>query len=372
MTQEKANHHRKRVGAILAAVGGITNLLLAGLKILVGILSDSAATLADGINNLSDFLGFGVAFFGFWLASKPADRKHPYGHARMEYLSGLAISALILFMGLELCLNSIQKLFHPETVKTSPLFWASLFFSLLVKGVLSLVFYRFSKKLSSQALRLSAVDSRNDIFATGGVMLSGALGRFWEIPLDGAVGLGISVFILVGGVLQTKKAVSPLLGEADEKTRKKILDCVKIEEPILGWHDLLIHDYGPGKCYASLHLEISSDADAILCHEIVDEIERTCLAETGVDLIIHCDPAPKEASEEKKFTDRLEMLLQAVDPRFKLHDLSYSEKDNRKILSFHIQLPREMEGMEKSLRKQMEKALKEEGISSLSITFEPQ
>ena len=361
---------RNRSGSLLSVLGAGVNLILAGLKILAGSLSASAATVADGINNLSDALGFAVSFFGFYLASKPADRKHPYGHARMEYLSSLAISVMILFMGVELFRDSLEKILHPVAVETNLLFWGALIFSVLVKFILSVLFRFWGKRLSSESLKLSAIDSRNDVASTCGVLLSAVLGKKLDLPLDGAVGLGISIFIFVSGILQIKNTISPLLGEVNEKKRKAVLDCIPEGGGILGWHDLLIHDYGPGKCYASLHLEVDGDLDALACHEMMDEIERCCLEKTGVELIIHCDPAPKKSSEEEYLKEKLTGACAKIDPEIMIHDLALREKGKKKHLEFHVLLPTENKTEEKTVKKALEKEMEKEGVSSLTITFE--
>ncbi len=364
---------RHQRGTRLALFGAVANLALAVGKIAVGALYSSTAAAADGFNNLSDFLGFGIALFGFRLSLIPADRKHPHGHARMEYLANLAISVLILVMGLELFISSFKRILNPVSVELTPLFFFFLVLSVLVKGALALLFFRGGKHLSSKTLKLAAIDSRNDAVATLGVLFSAALERLWDIPADGAVGLGIAACIFLGGIGQIRKSVSPLLGEAvDKEKEQRILACIQENELVLGWHDLLVHDYGPDKCYASLHLEVDGRADAIALHEMADEMERRCLEETGVELVIHCDPAPPEESEEMRFRSTLEKALWKKDPQIGLHDLVYQKEEG--ILSFHLTLPSNREAEKDEIRRLLEETVSETecGKIRLDLIFEMQ
>ncbi len=282
---------RSCVGVMAGIVGIICNLLLAAAKMILGFFSVSLSITADALNNLSDAASSIVTLVGFQLAKRPADKDHPYGHGRYEYLAGLGVSVLILFIGFELIKSSVSKIIQPEassyTLITLSILLISMFVKLWMCGFLG----KLGKHIDSAALKANATDSRNDVIATAAVLLGCLCQYIWNIPLDGYIGLGVSVFILYSGICSAKETISPLLGaQADELLIQQLSDLILSHEKILGIHDLLVHDYSPGRCYASVHAEVSAKYDPITCHEIIDHIEAEVSSKLNVQLVIHFDP----------------------------------------------------------------------------------
>ena len=265
---------RTDVGKLAGVVGIFCNGLLFFGKLVAGLLSGSVAIVADAVNNLSDASSSVVTLLGFRLAQQPADADHPYGHARYEYLSGLMVAVLILVIGVELVKSSVEKIIHPETVDFSALTVVILVGSILVKLWMSFFFGSLGKRIHSLTLEATAVDSRNDVITTAAVLLGCFVGFLFRIKIDGYIGLLVAVFILHSGVNIVKETISPLLGEqAQPDLIEKIKELVTAPDEILGVHDLLIHDYGPGKCFASIHAEVNADLYSLEGHDIIDELE---------------------------------------------------------------------------------------------------
>ena len=282
---------REKYGNLAGIVGIVCNVLLFAGKLLAGTLCGSVSVTADAVNNLSDASSSLVTLLGFRLAARPADEKHPYGHARMEYLSGLAVAVMILVIGVELVKSSVQKILHPEAVEFSVLTAAVLTGSILLKLWMALFDRKLGRKISSAALTAAAADSRSDVIATGAVLLACVIGRLTGLMIDGWAGLLVALFILWSGVGVVKDTVDPLLGaKPDEALVRAIAYLMTSHVNILGFHDLMVHDYGPGRRFASVHAEIDHRIDPLVAHEILDEIERQAKRDLHVDLVIHYDP----------------------------------------------------------------------------------
>ena len=262
---------RAAVGILSGIVGIFCNILLFGGKLAVGLLTRSVSITADAMNNLSDATSSVVTMLGFRLAERPADNDHPYGHARYEYLSGLAVSALILIIGVELAKSSLDKVLHPADVIINWVTAAVLIGSILVKLWMSLFNTKLGKTIHSATLAATAADSRNDVITTSAVLLAALIEHFTAFRADGWMGLAVSCFILYSGVGLAKDTISPLLGEnADPELREKIVDNIRACPKVLGFHDLMVHDYGPGQRFASIHVEMDRREDPMECHEIID------------------------------------------------------------------------------------------------------
>ena len=292
------NHHdtqntsvRTAIGKLAGVIGIVCNLLLFSCKLTVGLLCGALSVTADAINNLTDVSSSVVTLFGFRLSERPADQEHPYGHARYEYISALAVSAIVLFLGGELMLSSIGRIFSPTEVHYSAVAYAVLVGSILVKLWMCLSVRKLGKRIQSAALLATSVDSRNDIIATSAVLLCGVAETAFGWNVDGLAGLVVALFILYSGVMLAKDTISQLLGKrADEELVQKIGILVCGDEMFLGMHDLMVHDYGPGQCFASVHVEVRPSESILTCHEHIDVIERRALDELRVHLVIHCDP----------------------------------------------------------------------------------
>ena len=289
---------RAAYGSLSGLVGIVCNLLLFAGKLSIGLLAGSVAIVADAVNNLSDAASSIVTLVGFKMASKPADADHPFGHARMEYLSGLAVAVMILLIGVELAKGSVEKILHPEPVAFSTVLVVVLALSIGVKLWMSLFNRKLGRKISSKALEATAADSRNDVIATAAVLAAAVIGKLTNLQIDGYAGLLVAAFILWSGIGLVKETVNPLLGEnADPELRKILIDEVRSNDKVLGFHDLMVHDYGPGQRFASIHVEMDNREDVLVCHDIIDDIERRCLEEHHVHLVIHYDPVVTDDQE---------------------------------------------------------------------------
>ena len=352
---------RSAIGSMAGFVGMGCNVLLFALKLMAGTLAGSVSITADALNNLSDASGSIVTLVGFKMAGKPADEHHPYGHARAEYLSALAVAVLILFIGLELAKTSLEKIFHPVAVEFSPLIAAILMTSIGIKLWMAVFNHRLSKRIDSAALAATSADSRNDCVATAAVLLAGLLETWLGIPLDGWMGLGVAGFILFSGWGLARDTVSMLLGQGeDPNLREKILDYIAAQPKVLGYHDLMVHDYGPGRQYASLHVEMDHREDPLDCHELIDDMERECLRSHNVHLVIHYDPVVTDDPELHRLKERCGQLLRERDPRLSLHDFRMVQGRRHMNLIFDVALPSDLGGQRKDIPKEMEEALRRE------------
>lgn len=282
---------RRLYGILGGAVGIVCNILLFLIKITVGLLSGSIAVISDGFNNLSDLGSSVVSVVGAKVGGKVADTEHPYGHGRAEYISALIISFLILFFGLELFKSSVTKFFKPQSVVLSMTSVLLLCLSSVVKLWMWKCNKKFAKATSSDILYAAARDSLNDVFSTAAVILSAVSAHFTDLPTDAAVGCGVSLLILWTGFEIAKSTVNRLLGTAPTaELADKIENIITTDPEVFGIHDLMIHDYGPGRKIASVHAEVSSSLSVCDIHYIIDKAERAVTEETGVDIVIHMDP----------------------------------------------------------------------------------
>ncbi len=366
-------HTRSAVGRLSGAVGIGCNAALCLGKLLAAALSGSVSMLADALNNLSDASGSIVTLLGFRVADKPADSHHPYGHARAEYLSGLAVAVMIIFIGFELAKSAMEKILHPESVIMSTATAMVLTGSIALKLWMWRFNIRLGRKISSQALLATAADSRNDCIATGAVLAAGIIETVFDIRVDGLIGLGVALFILKSGWSLARETVSPLLGEnADPELREKIVDYIRQQPKVLGYHDLMVHDYGPGQRYASLHVEMDCREDPLDCHEIIDDLERECLRSHNVHLVIHYDPIITDDPAMTALKAQVETLLQSRDPRLTLHDFRMVQGRRHMNLLFDVPLPNDLLPRQDALRQDIEEALNAQGPETyhVKITFD--
>ena len=364
---------RSAVGALSGRVGICCNLLLFAFKLVIGTLSGSVSVTADAMNNLSDASGSILTLVGFRLADKPADRHHPFGHARAEYLSGLAVAALVLFIGYELAASSLGKILRPEPVALSGLMAAVLLVTVAVKLWMYFFNRRLGRLIGSTALLATAADSRNDCVATSAVLLAALAEQLLDLRVDGFMGLAVAVFILYSGIRLAKDTIDPLLGEgADSGLREDLVDYVRSHPKVLGWHDLMVHDYGPGRRYASLHVEMDAREDPMECHEIIDDMERECLRSHNVHLVIHYDPIVTDDPELQRLKEETSRLLRQYDPRLTLHDFRMVQGRRHMNLVFDVSLPEDLRGREGQIRDYTEQSLNAEGSMEyhVKITFD--
>ena len=363
---------RGACGKLAGIVGIVCNLLLFAGKLLAGTLSGSVSITADAVNNLSDASSSLVTLLGFKMAERPADAEHPYGHARMEYLSGLLVAILILIIGVELGKSSIQKILHPEAVEFSVLTLCILVGSILMKLWMCLFCRKLGKRIQSTTLEATAADSRNDVITTAAVLLGCLAGHFFHWRIDGWVGALVAVFILASGWSIAKETISPLLGkQADPELVQRISRLVLSHEKILGIHDLMVHDYGPGQCFASVHAEMDMHEDPLMCHDILDDIERDALRELRVHLVIHYDPIVTDDDELNHMRTLVQKELAAIDPQLSMHDFRMVRGPQHTNLIFDLAVPYSMSDKTAELKRRIDECVQFEDSKYYTvITFD--
>ncbi len=350
---------RKRLGTLGSGVGVGVNALLALGKLLIGSLTGSVAVTADAINNLSDAAGSVVSLVSMRLAQKPVDREHPFGHGRMEYLGALAVGVMILVMGIETLGSGVRSILNPPELSFGWLpFWL-LVVSIVMKGGLFLFYQSVGKLIDFPSLLAAAKDSLSDMLATSAVVISMIVSYGWKIPIDGWMGVAVSLLVLKAGFEVVRDTVDSLMGgRKNPEIGKQIIERLMKYEHILGTHDLLIHDYGPGRCVASIHAEVPADGDILELHEIIDRAEHEIGDALNIPLCIHMDPIVTGDAKTDEAHDRLNAFLKEMDGGFMLHDLRMVPGENRTNLVFDVVIPAGYEGT-KELTEKLCKAAKE-------------
>ena len=314
---------RRSYGALSGVVGIICNLFLCSLKLTVGLMTGGMSLVADGLNNLSDMGSSLVTMIGFKMAAKPADRDHPYGHGRIEYISALCIAALILTVGLELLKSSLKTIISgAAAAAVSPAAVAVLAVSVAVKLWMFFFNRSLAEKIGSEALSAAARDSINDTAATCAILVSFAVSAFFSVPfnLDAVMALLVSLFILWSGFVTVRDTVNELLGRPPEPELTAEIRRIALSfDGFLGVHDLIVHSYGPGRRFASMHIEVPQDTDIVRCHEQIDLCERLICERTGVETVIHMDPIDTGPAA-LRVRDEISQALSEIDPRLSLHD----------------------------------------------------
>ncbi len=364
---------RAKTGKLSGIVGILCNALLCVLKLLIGSLSGSVSITADAMNNLSDAASSVVTLVGFRLAEKPADEDHPYGHARYEYLSGLAVAAMILLIGFELLKSSVEKILHPTAVLLQLPAVLVLLGAILVKLWLCLFNRRLGKRIDSQALLATAADSRNDVISTAAVLAAMVIETLTKLQVDGYVGTLVALFIFYSGITMAKETISPLLGEnASPQLQQDILQVVCSQPKVLGYHDLMVHDYGPGQRFASIHVEMDEKENPLDCHELIDEIERVCLARHNVHLVIHYDPVVTGDPELERMRAVVENFLKSQDSRISIHDFRMVKGQGNTNLIFDMVLPADRMTEQKHLKRLLDETINQESdmVYRTVITFD--
>ena len=331
---------RLRYGMLCGAVGICFNILLFTGKLIAGTLTGSIGITADAFNNLSDAGSASIALIGFRLSDAKADKEHPFGHGRFEYIAGLIVSLVILLMGFELGKSSIEKILHPEAITFSFLALGVLVVSILTK--LYMFFYNRSigKKIDSATMRATALDSFSDVAATSVVLLSMLIGKWTGWMIDGYAGLAVALFIGYTGIRAAKETVSPLLGQPPTKEFVEEIERIVLRhEGVIGVHDLVVHDYGPGRRMISLHAEVPADGDMIQLHDAVDNLEKLLRKECGCEAVIHMDPVETENQETNRLRAETEAILRELDERLTLHDFRVVTGPTHTNLVFDVVVP---------------------------------
>ncbi len=331
---------RQAYGVLSGTVGIFLNLLLFAGKFFSGILSNSIAITADAFNNLSDAASSVITLIGFKMAGQKPDPDHPFGHGRIEYVSGLVVSFAILLMAFELLKSSVQKLFAPEEVVCTPIIVIILLASILVKCYMYFYNRAISKKIGSEAMMATAKDSLSDTIATSAVLVTTLIAHYFQIQLDGYCGLIVALFIFYAGISSAKDTLDPLLGQApDPEFVAQIESIVTSHEEVLGIHDLLVHNYGPGRVMISLHAEVPADGDILVLHDCIDNIEHELKKALLCDAVIHMDPVCNNDPEVLSLKEIVCTYLKEIDDTLSLHDFRMVKGPTHTNIIFDVVTP---------------------------------
>ena len=355
-------HVRQAYGVLGSVTGMILNLCLAVGKILLGFFSGSVAVTADGVNNLSDAGGGLVALIAVRMAQKPDDEDHPFGHGRIEYLGALAVGILIAFFGIELLSSGVEGILHPQPRSFSWPMVGLLLTGCLVKLWMARFYRTLGEKADHPTLLAAGKDSFSDAISTGAVALSAVLGLLFSLPLDGYVGVLVSLMVLKASWDVLKSTVDRLLGGApDREMGARIVEMLLEYPSILGVHDLVLHDYGPGRAIASVHAEVAADSDFVAVHEVIDQAEREISRELSIPICIHMDPILTHDEKTEAARARMAEYLSALSPPLQLHDFRRVPGDKNINLVFDVVLPSQVRDV----------AAVRDGINAHARTLDP-
>ncbi len=367
---------RNSAGAKAGIVGIFFNLLLSAVKIAIGSLTASISIVADGLNNLSDIGSSVFTMIGFKLSDKPADSEHPYGHGRMEYLSAFIVSILIMLVGFELLKESVTAIIQ-NTPAPKYTLWAIilLVFSVIIKFWMFLFNRKLGKLIGSESLFATAQDCINDSITTSVILASVIIGKIFTLPfnLDAYMGVAVAIFILYSGISSAKQTIGTLLGKPpSQELIEDIKNCILSFEGFLGIHDLIVHNYGPNREFASVHVEVPQDIDIVTCHERIDTCEKLVKEKLGVELVIHMDPIETDNEEINSAKETISTFLRTIHPDLSVHDFRMTPKSDTHInFIFDVVVPNSLKMSDDSLRKEISTAAKQinSGYSCV-VTFD--
>ena len=349
---------RRKYGVLCGAVGIVINVLLFLGKFFAGTISGSIAITADAFNNLSDAGSSLVTILGFKLAGQKPDPDHPFGHGRMEYLSGLAVAMLILLMGIELLKSSVEKILHPEAIEFSWLSVGILLAAIACKLYMASYNRSVGKKIQSAAMKATATDSLSDSLATTAVLAATLIAHFFHVNIDGWVGLAVACFILYAGYNAARDTVSPLLGQApDPELVRSIEQAVLAFDPIVSIHDMVVHDYGPGRMMISLHAEVPADGDLVELHDTIDLAEQALKEQFQCDAVIHMDPIVTNDETVLHMRAKMAQLVQIIDPRITIHDFRMVTGPTHTNLIFDAACPFDLHMTDGEVKRQIEQTV---------------
>lgn len=351
---------RLSYGNLAGITGIVCNVLLCAIKFFTGLFTGSISITADAVNNLSDASSGVITLLGFKLAGKPADPEHPYGHARMEYLAGLVVSFVILLIGVQLAGESVQKILHPAAATFGIVPAVMLVFSILVKLWMAGFYRSIGKKIDSTTLLAASADSRNDVISTGAVLLALLISAWTDLDLDGWMGMAVALFILYSGIGLIKDTLDPLLGRApSEELTRRVEEKILSYEGILGTHDLMVHDYGPGQCFASVHVEMSTEMNVMRSHDIIDTIERDFHEQDHIHLVIHYDPIETGSEAVGTMRQWVTERVHAVSPLLSIHDFRMVKGALHTNLIFDVAAPSSYESTDAEIKQQIQRSVQE-------------
>lgn len=350
---------REKYGFLAGMIGIISNLFLCVSKVIIGIIVHSIAIIADGVNNLADAASSIITLVGFKMAAKPEDKEHPYGHARIEYVSGLLISVIIIFIGFQLLKSSFEKVLHPEVMDFNWITILILCIAIVIKVWQSAFNISIGKKINSVALIATGTDSRNDVISTVAVLASILISQVAHLQLDGYMGCGVALFIIWSGIKLIQETASPLLGEApDEELVNAISEGAKSMEGVLGIHDLVVHSYGPGRTFASIHIEVDANSDLVEVHDLIDNIERDLSESLNIHLVAHLDPVKTDDPVIAKLHTILEDTLTALEGVYGMHDLRIVPGTSHTNIVFDVVLSTECKLKQAEIKQAVNQKLK--------------
>ena len=359
---------RQRYGTLSGAVGIFLNLLLSAGKMVAGLITGSIAITADAFNNLTDAGSSVVTLVGFRMAGKQADDDHPFGHGRIEYLSGLAVSVVILLVGLELAKSSVEKSIHPEPVEFSWLSAGILIAAICVKLWMSYFNRSLSRRIGSAAMAATATDSLSDAVATSAVLLSAIIGKFTGVNIDAWAGILVALFILRAGWGAAKDTLNPLLGQSPDPELVRDIERTVLAHPqVVGIHDMIIHDYGPGRSMMSLHAEVPAGSDIMEVHDEIDAIERELKAKYHIDASIHMDPIVTGDETISKARKMVSELVREVDPAMTIHDFRMTSGPRHRNLIFDVVVPYSVKSTDDEVRREIERKIRSADPNSFAV-----
>ncbi len=358
--KETEEEKRKAYGTLCGSVGIFLNICLFIGKYIGGVISGSVAIMADAFNNLSDAGSSFVTLVGFWFAGKKPDSDHPFGHGRFEYISGFVVSMAILLMGVELARTSVGKIIHPQEIDTTMAAFVILLISVCVKVYMFAYNYTIGKKIHSMAMAATALDSISDAVATMVVFFSMLIAKYIHINVDGISGLIVSVFILYTGYSAARETISPLLGRApDPEVVEKIKEIVNKYEDVVGMHDLVIHDYGPGRMMVSLHAEVSGAGNIFVLHDAIDRLEKHINKELCCETVVHMDPVETDNQQIQEIKRDVENKIRQYDEAMSIHDFRVVPGKSATNLLFDLVVPYNKSDTKEQLENQMDQLVKE-------------
>lgn len=337
---KKTEKSRDYIGKKVSIIGLISNLFLAVGKIVVGTISGLISVTADGLNNLSDCGSSAVSFVSFKMSSKPADKEHPYGHERIEYISSMVVSFLILIIAYELVAESIAKIISPVSINISIVVLITLVASIAIKCLMYFYYKHNAKIINSELLKASAIDSLSDCISTSIVLISTIVSKFTKFNIDGYAGLVVAMFIAIAGFKILKEVISKLIGQApDNEIFESIKSRILNHPEVLGIHDLNVYSFGPNKYFASVHIELDANTESLTAHEMIDDIEREFINETNIVLTGHHDPIVTDDEEVNSMRKKVSKLVSKIDKSFSMHDFRMVKGPNKTNVIFEIAVP---------------------------------
>lgn len=351
---------RESYGTLAGIVGIILNIVLTIIKFVAGTITGSIAITSDAINNLSDAGSSIVTLVGFRVSNKPADKDHPFGHGRLEYISALIVSFIIMLLGFELLKASVEKVRTPDNIEFSFVALGIMLFSIFAKLWLAFFNRKLGKRINSAAMKAVVFDSLSDIAATSSTVIALVVSKFSSVPIDGIMGIIVSCFIFWSGIKVLKETLGLLLGKPpEEEFVNEIENKILSYDGVVGVHDLIVHDYGPSRCFASAHAEVPSNIDIMVSHDIIDNIERDIYTELGLLLVIHMDPVVVDDEHIKKLKDETAAIVKAIDETFSIHDFRVVDGPSHTNLIFDVVVPRNHQYDNAEIQRLISDALKE-------------